>query len=91
MDVDVAWPFDLSHILAMNTCKRIHLMQHLRHGATKVKTRDLELSLDDDEVNYFICRHNGSVQVKEDFELLSEEGKNMDTLAILRQHLGVVD
>lgn len=66
-------------------------MQHLRHGDQKVKTRDLDLSLDEDEVDNYICRHNGSVQVKEDFELLSKEGKNMNTLAVLRQHLVVLD
>lgn len=75
----------------MTNTKRVHLMQHLRHGDKKVKTRDLDLSLDEDEVDYYICRQNGSVQIREDFELLSAEGKDMDTLAILRQHLIVFD
>lgn len=70
----------------MANTKRVYLTRNLKdakHGA-RIRTKNLDLSLDDYELNYFICRHNGSSEVGEDFELLSEEGQNMECLAILR-------
>ena len=65
--------------------KRILLVQHLRHGDERTKTTSLRLSSGEDEINYYICRRNAAVEVKEDFEILSQGGQNSSCLAILRR------
>lgn len=77
----------------MTRTKLAHLHQHLKHvkhGDTRVRTKDLVISLDEDEVNYCICRHHGPIEIKEHFELLSEERQDIDTLAIIRQYSAFV-
>lgn len=72
----------------MTRSKRAHLHQHLKHvkyGDPRVRTKDLEISLDKDKISHHICCHYGPIEIKEDFELLSEEVQDMETLAVLRQ------
>lgn len=73
----------------MARTKRAYLNQHLKyvkHGEPRVRTEDLEISLDEDEITYCICRRHGAIEMQENFQLLSEEGQDMDTQAILRQY-----
>ena len=61
------------------------LVQYLRHSGSPTKTIDIKLSLNDDEINYYICRHaDAAAEVKEDFELLTQDGQNLPCLAIIR-------
>jgi hypothetical protein len=78
----------------MARVKRAHLNQHLKyvkHGEPRVRTKDLEISLDENEITYCICRRHGATEPQENFQLLSEEGQDMDTLAILRQYPACVN
>ncbi len=73
----------------MARTKRVHLNQHLKyvkHGEPRVRTEDLEISLDEDEIKYCICRCHGAIEIQETFRLLPEEGQDMNTLAVLRQY-----
>jgi len=64
--------------------KRVCLMQYLRYGETKTKRTDIDISLDDDAMNYYICRQINSTEIKEHFELLTEEGQGLQCLAVIR-------
>ena len=68
----------------MGSTTLVCLTQYLRYGTKDVKRKDLELSLDGDERNYYICREKDSTEVKEDFELLTAEGQGLPCLAIIR-------
>lgn len=70
--------------MAMIATKPVYLTQHLRYGDSRTGTESLNLSLNDEERNYYICRQQHSTEIKEDFELLAVKGKDLSCLAVIR-------
>ena len=67
--------------------KSLCLRQHLRNvedGASRTRKKYIKLSLDDNEVNYFIYSRNPRNDADEEFIISEERGEGSDCLAILR-------
>ena len=64
--------------------KRVCLTHHLLEGDTQTKAQYLRLSLGDDEINHYLYRRDGVLEVKEKFEISSENGQGCSCLAIIR-------
>lgn len=63
------------------------LRQHLRNeedGTSRIKKQYIKLSLDDNEVNHFICYRDRTDDADEDFVISQGRGEGFDCLAILR-------
>ncbi len=67
--------------------KCLCLRQHLRNvedGTTRIKKKYMKLSLDDNEVNHFICCRDLKNDADEEFDITEDRGERSDCLAILR-------
>ena len=75
----------------MATTTRVCLTQHLRFGNRRTRIESINLSLNDEERNYYICQKDDTTGVKEDYELLSEQADDLSCLAVIRMCLTCLD
>ena len=67
--------------------KSLCLRQHLRNvedGTSHIRKEYIKLSLDDNEVNHFICSRDPRNDADEEFTVSEDRGEGSDCLAILR-------
>ena len=76
------------HPLDEATTTNICLTQYLQHGNTRLNKRSLKLSLDDTEINHYICRRDDLMENEEEFELLGESCQGLTCLAIIHTQNG---
>ena len=56
----------------------------MEDGTSRIKKTYIKLSLDDNEVNHFICYHDPTDDADEVFVISQDRGEVSDCLAILR-------